>query len=71
MRRSSSFGALRPRLKLRDDDGGDDLELNERSPSLVDVRELDDVTWLVRGVVDVASTMEWLAEDLLVGALKA
>ena len=30
-----------------------------------------DGTWLVRGVVDVAPTIEWLAEDLLVGALKA
>jgi hypothetical protein len=35
------------------------------------VRELDDSTWMVRGVVDVAPTMEWLAEDLLVGALQA
>jgi hypothetical protein len=35
------------------------------------VRKRDDGTWLVLGVVDVAPTMEWLAEDLLVGALKA
>jgi moderate conductance mechanosensitive channel len=42
-----------------------------RPPRVVDVRELDDSTWMVRGVVDVAPTMEWLAEDLLVGALKA
>jgi len=27
-------------------------------------------TWLVRGPADVAPTMEWLAEGLLVGALK-
>ncbi|MGZ4302228.1 MAG: mechanosensitive ion channel family protein [Gaiellaceae bacterium] len=42
-----------------------------RPPRVVEVRERDDGTWLVRGVVDVAPTMEWLAEDLLVGALKA
>lgn len=42
-----------------------------RPPRVVEVRELEDGTWLVRGVVDVAPTMEWLAEDLLVGALKA
>jgi hypothetical protein len=42
-----------------------------RPPRVVEVRERDDRTWLVRGVVDVAPTMEWLAEDLLVGALKA
>lgn len=42
-----------------------------RPPRVVEVRERDDETWLVRGVVDVAPTMEWLAEDLLVGALKA
>jgi len=42
-----------------------------RPPRVVEVRELDDEAWLVRGVVDVAPTMEWLAEDLLVGALKA
>lgn len=42
-----------------------------RPPRVVETRERDDGTWLVRGVVDVAPTMEWLAEDLLVGALKA
>jgi moderate conductance mechanosensitive channel len=42
-----------------------------RPPRVVEVRKRDDGTWLVRGVVDVAPTMEWLAEDLLVGALKA
>jgi hypothetical protein len=42
-----------------------------RPPRVVETRELDEGTWLVRGVVDVAPTMEWLAEDLLVGALKA
>jgi len=42
-----------------------------RPPRVVETRELDGGTWLVRGVVDVAPTMEWLAEDLLVGALKA
>jgi hypothetical protein len=42
-----------------------------RPPRVVEARERDDGTWLVRGVVDVARTMEWLAEDLLVGALKA
>ena len=42
-----------------------------RPPRVVEVRERDDGTWLVRGVVHVAPTMEWLAEDLLVGALKA
>jgi hypothetical protein len=42
-----------------------------RPPRVVETRELDEGTWLVRGIVDVAPTMEWLAEDLLVGALKA
>jgi hypothetical protein len=42
-----------------------------RPPRVVETRELEGGTWLVRGVVDVAPTMEWLAEDLLVGALKA
>ena len=42
-----------------------------RPPRVVEARGRDDGTWLVRGVVDVAPTMEWLAEDLLVGALKA
>ena len=42
-----------------------------RPPRVVETRELEGGAWLVRGVVDVAPTMEWLAEDLLVGALKA
>jgi hypothetical protein len=42
-----------------------------RPPRVVETRELKGGSWLVRGVVDVAPTMEWLAEDLLVGALKA
>jgi hypothetical protein len=35
------------------------------------VRELGEGTWLVRGRADVAPTMEWLVEDLLVNPLKA
>jgi moderate conductance mechanosensitive channel len=42
-----------------------------RPPRVVEQRELGEGTWLVRGVADVAPTMEWLAEGLLVGALKA
>jgi moderate conductance mechanosensitive channel len=42
-----------------------------RPPRVVETRELEGGTWLVRGIVEVAPTMEWLAEDLLVGALKA
>jgi hypothetical protein len=42
-----------------------------RPPRVVETRELDDGAWLVRGLVDVAPTMEWLAEDLLVRTLKA
>jgi moderate conductance mechanosensitive channel len=42
-----------------------------RSPYVVDERELGEGTWLVRGRADVAPTMEWLAEGLLVAALKA
>lgn len=42
-----------------------------RHPRVVEARERDDGTWLVRGVVDVAPTVEWLAEHSLVGALKA
>ena len=40
-------------------------------PSVVEVRELGEGTWLVRGRADVPPTMEWLAENLLVDALKA
>jgi moderate conductance mechanosensitive channel len=42
-----------------------------RPPRLVEERELGDDTWLTRGQVDVAPTMEWLAEELLVARLKA
>jgi moderate conductance mechanosensitive channel len=42
-----------------------------RPPRVVDERELGEGTWLVRGRVDVAPTMEWLAEGLLVARLKA
>jgi Mechanosensitive ion channel len=42
-----------------------------RAPHVVEERELGEGTWLVRGRADVAPTMEWLAEGLLVGALKA
>jgi hypothetical protein len=42
-----------------------------RPPRVVEERELGEGTWLVRGTADVAPTMEWLAEGLLVGALKA
>jgi small conductance mechanosensitive channel len=42
-----------------------------RPPRVVDERELGEGTWLVRGEADVAPTMEWLAEGLLVNRLKA
>jgi hypothetical protein len=42
-----------------------------RPPRVIEERDLGDNTWLVRGQVDVAPTMEWLAENLLVGRLKA
>ncbi|MGE5433174.1 MAG: mechanosensitive ion channel family protein [Candidatus Doudnabacteria bacterium] len=42
-----------------------------RPPTVVEVRELGEGTWLVRGRADVPPTMEWLAENLLVDALKA
>jgi moderate conductance mechanosensitive channel len=42
-----------------------------RAPRVVEERELGEGTWLVRGQADVAPTMEWLAEGLLVGRLKA
>jgi small conductance mechanosensitive channel len=42
-----------------------------RPPRVIDERELGEGTWLVRGRADVAPTMEWLAEGLLVAALKA
>ncbi len=42
-----------------------------RPPTVVEVRELGEETWLVRGRADVPPTMEWLAENLLVDALKA
>jgi small conductance mechanosensitive channel len=40
-----------------------------RPPRVVEERELGEGVWLVRGRVDVAPTMEWLAEDLLVRRL--
>jgi small conductance mechanosensitive channel len=40
-----------------------------RPPRVVEERELGDNVWLVRGRADVAPTMEWLAEDLLVRRL--
>jgi small conductance mechanosensitive channel len=42
-----------------------------RPPRVVEQRELGEDAWLVRGRVDVAPTMEWLAENLLVARLKA
>jgi hypothetical protein len=40
-----------------------------RPPRVVEERELGDGVWLIRGRADVAPTMEWLAEDLLVRRL--
>jgi mechanosensitive ion channel-like protein len=40
-----------------------------RPPRVVEQRELGDDVWLVRGRADVAPTMEWLAEELLVRRL--
>jgi moderate conductance mechanosensitive channel len=40
-----------------------------RPPHVVEERELGDGVWLIRGRADVAPTMEWLAEDLLVRRL--
>jgi small conductance mechanosensitive channel len=40
-----------------------------RPPRVIEERELGDGVWLVRGRVDVAPTMEWLAEGLLVRRL--
>jgi moderate conductance mechanosensitive channel len=42
-----------------------------RPPRVIEERELGEATWLVRGQADVAPTMEWLAENLLPGRLKA
>jgi small conductance mechanosensitive channel len=42
-----------------------------RPPRVVEERALGDGVWLVRGRVDVAPTMEWLAEDLLVRRLRS
>jgi moderate conductance mechanosensitive channel len=42
-----------------------------RAPRVIEERELGEGTWLVRGQADVAPTMEWLAESLLPGRLKA
>lgn len=41
-----------------------------RPPHVIEVRELGDDAWLVRGRADVAPTMEWLAEDYLRTAIK-
>jgi hypothetical protein len=40
-----------------------------RPPRVVEERELGDGVWLVRGRADVAPTMEWLAEGLLLRRL--
>ena len=37
---------------------------------MIEVRELGEDAWLVRGRADVAPTMEWLAEDYLRTAIK-
>ena len=42
-----------------------------RPPRVIEERELGEGSWLVRGETDVAPTMEWLAESLLPGRLKA
>jgi small conductance mechanosensitive channel len=42
-----------------------------RTPHVVEERELGEGTWLVRGRADVAPTMEWLVESLLVGVLRS
>lgn len=42
-----------------------------RPPHVIDVRELGEEAWLVRGRADVAPTMEWLAEDFLRTAIKS
>jgi hypothetical protein len=42
-----------------------------RAPRVIEERELGEGTWLVRAHADVAPTMEWLAESLLPGLLKA
>jgi Mechanosensitive ion channel len=42
-----------------------------RPPHVVEERELGDGTWLVRARADVPPTMEWLAEQFLVGELRA
>jgi moderate conductance mechanosensitive channel len=42
-----------------------------RPPHVIEVRELSEDTWLVRGRADVAPTMEWLAEDFLRTALRS
>jgi len=42
-----------------------------RPPRVVEQKEIGDDSWLVRGQVDVAPTMEWLAEELLPARVKA
>jgi small-conductance mechanosensitive channel len=41
-----------------------------RPPHVIEVRELGEDAWLVRGRADVAPTMEWLAEDYLRTAIR-
>jgi small-conductance mechanosensitive channel len=41
-----------------------------RPPHVIEVRELGEDAWLVRGRADVAPTMEWLAEEYLRTAIK-
>jgi moderate conductance mechanosensitive channel len=42
-----------------------------RAPEVIEVRELGEGTWLVRGHAAVAPTMEWLAESFLPAEIKA
>lgn len=42
-----------------------------RAPRVIEERELGEDTWLVRGLADIAPTMEWLVEVFLVQELKA
>jgi hypothetical protein len=42
-----------------------------RAPEVIEVRELGEGTWLVRGTAAVAPTMEWLAESLMPAEIRA
>jgi moderate conductance mechanosensitive channel len=42
-----------------------------RAPEVIEVRELGEGTWLVRGHAAVAPTMEWLAESFMPAEIKA